>query len=405
MRAVYSKPGPLIRGWWDALRDLGDNPLAQYWHSLDLQAARSRAWHERSPMLLLLGLALALPAFQLLLLMLRDLRSQPADSLSRQHLAATYFEAAALLLAALALLISWAWLLQRFGRCCMLALAFLEPAGASSARRSLDDLLAVSRLSEQELVCGLLRHCLSRLLLPLSLSVAALGLAVYCAGQVTVLQSFYRYDTQSLPGPGMLALVLAATWLSGLLGAVCSLLSLVSLSLGRRATPLPFTGAFAQSATQLLLGAGLAAAMLALPPVRTSSSPGGEEGSLLGPVLVFAWMLGLLLFYLARRWTWLRFVLAHGILGPLLILLLPVFAIELLAQDEFVVSAVLSGGIFLVQMCFCIFQPLLACAWLAGSGSEFLMLFALLIPLQLLSIFVLAGLARDAVQRRKWEAQ
>ncbi len=381
--------------------------MAHYWGAQDSAAAAARPWLARGNSRLIVAAALCAAIVFFLLRLQTSMQLEASGTLARQQIAQAYSSLGGMLILLGALLICWLWMLQRFYLCAQLALAFLEPQPKNRQRRSLDDLLAVSSLSEQELLCGLLLHCLRRLLLPMLIFTASCAICVAFARGQAFLPDLIRYDSASLTDWFLLTAVILGALISGILGALNSILLLLSLGLSRRPSLLPLSGACAQALTQFAVGALMSAAILSSGPLASDAEPlpAFEVYSGVLAALFFTWLLGILALYLARRWSWLRFVLGHGILFPLFFVIGPLLAFELFAGDDPEGSATLVLGQIVMLIAYSLPSPLLFAAWLQGSGVFFLSLLLVLVPVQVLGILVLAGFARDAIQRRKWETQ
>ncbi|MCC7477172.1 hypothetical protein IT575_01830 [bacterium] len=404
MRAVYSRPGDVLRGWADSWSSRADNPLLSYWASQDLTARSMLPWYRRSPGLLLAALVLSCAVCAALLLtesIQQGSLPGSLDSLVRgERIMQLQISIFLLGLHLLALL----WLASAFGAAAALALGFLEPQPRQVLRRSLDDLLAVSALTEQQLLLGLLLYSLRRLALPLLLVVGSGALLCYF-GQDTFGISLASWElTQAeTVAVGPLLLVGIGTLLSAFGGCLCLLLLFVSLSLSAGPSALPQSGAWLQAQTQLWLVPLALVSLAGLPFIREDELFGGLD--VLLPLAFAAWLQIILGLYLARRWPWLRLLIGHSIAGPLLAVLVPLYATLLLSGELLAPANALAIAGFSVLFALSSYNPLPFLLLLGGEQSTAFRVLLCFAAIQLLSLPILAGLARDAIQRRKWEGR
>lgn len=404
MRAVYSRPGEILRGWGVALRGRRENPLLVYWQAQERVRLARQPWYLRNTALLLSTAASSALACYVLPIMQQELYPL-GTGLLRSQAALQLFRAGALLVALLALLLLLVQLLSVYFYGARLALGFLEPQGRGQLRRSLDDLLAVSPLSEQELLLGLLLHVLRRAWLPLLTLSAWLSVTFAVWYDDIILSiSFTEYGSGvSEPSWVLLPVIAVGAFLGGLLGLTNSLLLFVSISLYPRATLLPSTGAFMQTLSQGLLI--LLSPLVAIIGIDLSDPAFYAAPEMLHYGALFCLLLLFLSLYLARRWGFMRAVLGHSLAAPLLILLVPIYTVGVMTGDSLAPGNLLAlSSVLMLQL----FSPLPLwplLLWLGAEPVTGAVLCAVILLLQLLCLPVLAGLARDAIQRRKWEAR
>jgi hypothetical protein len=290
------------------------------------------------------------------------------------------------------------WLVARFFTVAQLALGFLEREPKQRMRQTLDDMLAVSALSEQDVLAGVWLHCLRLILPPL------LGLALtYAAGTLA----------QSLLG-GAWSLGSAATsygnavavLVSGVLAVTALSFMLVSLGLVPRSGLMPGIGAAAQVLTQVLVVVG-GMALLAF------HMDLGEDHTSLGYAIGFGvpliLVLGLLL-YLARRLDWVRGALGYGFPLVLAAVCLPLYASVVLGGEELQLYEEAYANMLWGLQALAVFSPasLVPGTPLGGlyDAVDFPLnewwRYLLLVGFQLGLVVMFAEFARDAIRRRKW---
>lgn len=389
-----------------SLKGARANPLSTYWHNQDVAREQRQRWYERSPGLLVFGASISVLLCGLLLYILMLLQS--SGNLGPNAIEQRFLLAGGQLLLGGYAAVAFGWLLARFTEASRLCLGFLEPQPSGQLRRNMDDLLAVSQLSEQELLVGLLRQCL-RLTLPPLLLVSALG-----ALSLPMLRLlFFSGADNFVPVPGTtipdLVLVPAGfvlMLLSGLGGLLCNFLLQVSISLSPRPSVLPLSGSLMQSLSQLALTAVTfwIVSGLGPRPIPEMGFISSSVGALaaLGSLSV---LLVILALYLGRRWNWLRFMLGHSIAGPLLCVLVPVQAYSVLSGDGTLIGGLIALAGISGLAAFQIFNPALALGLIFSLNHSMAPLLLPTILVQLLLIPLLAGFARDAIQRRKWEGR
>ncbi len=394
MRAVYSKPGEVLKGWNEALLGLRESPLPRYWWAQDQAVSAARPWYARGIGLYLFAAVLSAAVCIVIWLLNQRLASFPARSLTAHELAAVELGLVSAAASASVCLYLITLFLSRLHRAIFICLGFLEAQPRRVQRRSLDDLLAVARLSEMELLVGLLAYCLRSLLPPLCAVYFSATLFIVCL-QATAGET--RVNPMLLLS--YLPVVLAAC-LGGALGTANSLLLSVVLSRSYRASLLPQLGSAMQIMLQavsipLLLATFSESAFLGL--VFDRFGLAGSQLVVIGELFFL-----FLLVYTARRVTGLRFLLGSGPLIALGLFLVLPLASSILDGDHSGLASLLLLGLLAVQCCFCGVNPVLPKLLSEGSHEVFLFTISL-IPQQLALLLVLAELARDAVLRRKWE--
>jgi hypothetical protein len=390
----------IIRDWVAAWRHRDANPLRHYWEQAEGRRWQRRVWWARSPGLLISAVLLSLAITAALVYVawrVLELRAGAASGpyLSTQAILGTSLLAAAGALACFFLL------LARLHTVAQLTLGFLECEPHRRLRQTLDDMLAVSRLSEQEVLMGLALHCLRIILPPLgTLSLFVLvGTVAYfvLGGQAEAPLALYY---------GQALLIPFKLFVSGILASLALIFMLVSLSLTPRAGLAPGMGAVSQVFLQIALLCGGIYAFFAggqseLVEMRASYSFGT------GVVVV---LLLALLHYLARRLPWMRLALAYGY--PLVLAGIAVVVLGAMMLSE--------GGVLIDNVA--ITMPLWGLQVLSvfnvmHFATDWLYLyeaaadvplfhewwrFPMFMLLQLAVVVIFAEFARDAIRRRKW---
>lgn len=405
---MYSKPGAVLQSWIEALRGLRDNPLADYWERHDRALQRRRPWYSRHLGLLIFSFLLAAGLSYIYQRMLGRLNADPRGSIIAHHHAVLMLQLAGALLLLACFLLMWGWFVGRYYSCAAACFALLEPQPRGRLRRNLDDLLAVSSLSEAELLCGILRLCSDRLLLPFTLLVLASGLLV------VLLHNNFIYNpwaaglqTNDAADFGTLALALLLVSVGGLIGGACGLLLFICLGAGPRASVLPQLGPISQIFFQLVAAVAygwlVVTADLELQDLARTDY-GEEMRRTFMSLLAVGWLLLPLSLYLARRLQWLRFLLGFSVMLPLLLITIAGRTLEVFAGDVDFVSWLSASAAACLQYAVTPFCPAPLLGWLMDRAALSITVTALLLPLQFVMLLLLAGFARDAIQRRKWGA-
>jgi len=358
--------------WAQAWLSIRHNPLAAYWIRAERHRLSTVAWWKRNLGLLILlalislGLTIRLVLFTLEVL-------APENGPGYAHMAVRTGTG---LLVVGATIFAGAWLLGRFYTIAQLALGFLEKQPRQQLRQTLDDMLAVSALSEQETLVGLGLHSL-RLALPplLLLSVLRVSANVLRTGLPASLGG-------ALDTLGSALLVLAYVVLGGALAVLALTYLMVSVGLVPRAGMMPSVGAALQLLMQLALLGGVFYAVFA------SRGMQGEEFDAMAAVMygtLTVLTVGLLL-YLARRLDW------------------------ALGDDLLFWMEPITVGFAWVLQCLAVIAPMPAEATSLASfshhadpeitGSWWQM--GILLAMQLILLWGCAEFARDAIRRRKW---
>lgn len=389
----FADPRVSAGSWAAAWRGWRDNPIAESYARSRQQREEALPWYRRSPGLLVLGALLALGVTAGNGWLLAD-SLQYAGPGARPFIAANASLGIGITLAA-ALLFCLCWLAAASYRAYSFSLGFLERSPRRRFRMSLDDMLAVTSLTEQELLVGALRFGLAQLAWPL-------GLAALCAALFAV---------RMLPGAvaeSGLALVLVWFLLfsGGLLANAALLLIGLAVSICEQAGLWPGIGAAGLVLMQPLIAGGMVLA------AQGRGFAAGAQGTDLvirfasGGILL---LLAGLLLYLARRLEWLR----RGLSGGFFLLLLAPYAVlagGLVISAEFdspesLLVTMLDPLRLLVSL-----DPLLLSVFFEGDSSitmaETLAApfgqWLLYLPLRLLLAAAAAEFARDAIRRRKW---
>lgn len=395
----------ILQQWLAAWRTRRDNPLPGHWAAAEARRLQRQVWYTRTPGLLVIAVLLSALATWLIVEAAAGITQLGIVNVAmRLYVLSTLTYVAAVVLLA-ATLFCLCWLLARLGAMAQLALGFLERQPRQQVRQTLDDMLAVTRLSEQELLTGFVLYAVRQLNAPLICLSLLGGLAAAVLAQ----------DVRAQAGLVVLVLLglLSALqlYVGGVLAAVALMLMLLPLGLTGQAGLMPLIGARVQVVTQLaLLGAGCYLVVMmyeTLGDISVDDSPGlwGVLGFAL-PAFLALW----LLFYLARRIDWLRVALGFGF--PLIVagLGLGLLGHELLSGD-----AEIGGFIMLCQAWtlqgLAVLSPQHLSMPLLGSASyigwkwtlaALLVQWAVILLFQFGYIVVFAEFARDAIRRRKW---
>jgi len=399
----------IARNWHSAWAGRRDNLLPRYWAASEARRAGRQAWYARQPGLLAVALLLSAGATLITIEAAAGVvRLGQGSVATRAYLTTSLSYAASVTLLA-ALLLCLFWLLGRLGMVAQLALGFLERQPRQQLRQTLDDMLAVSCLSEQEIITGFVVYGLRRLnppLIAISLLSALLTFDVLASGNL-------GFTILGAPTLALALLIVALSavqfYLGGLLAAVALILMLLPIGLANRVGLMPYIGARSQVVLQVVLlavGGYLATIFIGLPAEMQDGGPGLPE--MLG-FAIPAYLLVWLLFYLARRADWLRGALGYGF--PLIVASagLALLGYALLSGDSDIgVFVILSQAWALQGLALIspqhVSSPLLNASFggLEGAWVMMLLQWLLLLLFQLGYIVIFAEFARDAIRRRKW---
>jgi hypothetical protein len=381
MRAYLLHLGSIARGWVDALRSWRDNPLVRYWGRGSNPGVL--AW-------LGAGFA-ALLCIALAALLLEALGvSGFSGQLRRREIART---AIALLgFSAVGWLAAVVLPVRLFGLYTF-ALGFLDRDTRRGRYAAVDDLLAVSALSEQQLLVGLTVQGL-RTTWPAVFG-GAVALSALLLYDTAHDQPLYWHGWRLAALPPLLALTAVACALS------VALWTLLCAALGGSS----------RGAGSLFGAAGvLAGQALVLCSTPALSSFVWEDEILPGPFmagyagLVFTMFLTLVM-YVSRRVLWLRYALTAALPFTLIA---GVMAVTLLNPQRTPYDALWSLQMVAAPG----LQHIAPVSWALASELEGVGMFDghlepwriwMLLPLQLPLLLAAAEFARDALRRRRWE--
>ena len=273
-------------------------------------------------------------------------------------------------------------------------------------RQTLDDMLAVSRLSEQDVLIGIGVHCVRLVLPPLAALSVLAGAAALHYSYLADPSGFFHGGFAHIVTEGAVytvgkaLLVSLKVLLSGTLATLALTCMLVSLGLTPRSGFMPNIGAAAQIFMQLALVAGGAFLFVSGASDRMDELSGTMATGAGAVVLLF---IGLL-FYLARRLDWISTIIAYAFPLVLTGVCLPIYAhfvldLEVIDLSELVFSNLLwalqsLSVLNVVEFIRAPFGNLLIEWWR----------YPLLLALQLGFVVMFAEFARDAIRRRKWGA-
>lgn len=393
--------GQIALGWVAAWTGWRDNPVARYWQHAEMRRLAARPWYQRSPGLLALATLLSLATTAVLVLFILRVLEQRASGASTAYTAVTLYSGTSALLLA-GQLFAWCWLAARWFTVAQLALGFLAQEPQPRIRQIHDDLLAVSALSNQEVLAGMGLFCL-RLVLPPLLLLNALYTVV------GLLRNTPAGGWLAALGPALLLFVLYT--IGGCLAALALVYLMISVSLTARAGMMPSIGAILQAAMQMVLP--VAAFTMGAMFKELSTSFGGESevpSPLLGIYLVLWLLVCFLLLYLARRLEGMRRAIGYAFPALLAGIGLVIFGVFALSGELFeFYGQIFLYGLWAAQF-LAITAPLPVDAGALGlvlnSGAAAAMLnwkaHLLIAAAQLVLLVICAEFARDALRRRKW---
>jgi len=402
----FSYLGDTARGWLNALRTFAANPLPGLFHQAEQRRLARQAWYKRSPGLFTLALIISLGITAAQIGVIIRLANLGNDA-STAHFAVNIILGTSLLIVGFALY-CLLWLLARCFTMAQFALGFLEMEPRRRIYGSLDDLLATTRLSHQEVIAGATGYCLRLVLPPLA------GLALASCLYVLL----HRY----LGGLLGSALAGAVDWRAmealstlvqavgtGLIVLVCGIfatcllsLLLISLSLTPRTGMMATIGATAQVLMQLALLAG--AFWLAFGLSYSSYDSDLLADNPLHPLWValeVILVVGLLM-YLARRANWVR--AAQGYALPLVYaaVVVVIFGAEIIGTADYGYLGNIYVDALWALQALSLISPVMLSSSPEVLSSYQIWRLVLLIGAQLVLIVVCAEFARDALRRRAW---
>lgn len=397
--------GNIARGWKTAVFSFRENPLHNYWTMAWKRNVAGRSWWMRSPGLLFWGILISLALTAYFVFTAWWMLTTDLGASARFQLI-TKFTVATSLLVIGGLLFGMVWLLARLFAVAQLALGFLEVQPRQTMRQTLDDMLVVTRLSEQEVLVGIGLHCVKLMAPPLLMLGGAIALAAIvdlalnnpAAGEGTA---------ASISTIGHAVLAFPRFVLHGLLATLVLTFMLVSLGLCQRSGILPSIGASMQVMMQVLLSGGMVFATLsgfALDIDRDTFTPAWGFGVCV--LLAIA-----LLYYIARRLSFVRNALAYAM--PLVIAGLGLgFLVNSTFEGLFGVTEAVFGNAIWALQSITLFSTthlaMLASNLAFQSGGNPLFSewwrYWLLLVFQLALVVIFAEFARDAIRRRKWGA-
>lgn len=396
----------ILGGWAHALRTLRANPLPALWRAADERRIAGQPWWRRSPGLMLVTAAVSAVVTCALGMLAYDAVRLSGSSVYTRAYALGNLRSASVLLLGAAGALCYLWLLARLYRAAVLALGLLERERPKDPGQSVDDLLAVTPLSEQEILVGLTLRGLRLLVVPLAvLSLMIGGLMLLSGGQ----SAMPFYDGGQIlktwgPAAGIGAALLLSVqqMISGVLAACIVIMLCATLGLAVRAGMLPYMGATMQVMMQL----GLA---VAVPLVNADIYPLHSDPHVLTTVLRSSALMMLttaLLLYLARRTDWLRLAVGYGL--PLLLAVTAFFTAleEQLGDSDSLAVASLWPYQALALASAAHVQDWLS-IWPDWSKLPLVVLaqvwhWFIMVVIQLVLLAMMAEFARDAIRRRKW---
>ena len=406
MRRYLKHVAAILGGWAQALRTLRANPLPALWQAADARRTAAQPWWRRSPGLMLLAAALSAFAIWAMGMLAYDAIRLAGSSVYTRAYALGNLRSASVLLMGAAGTLCYLWLLARLYRAAVLALGLLERERPKDPGQSVDDLLAVTPLSEQEILVGLTLRGLRLLVVPLAVLSLMVGGLMLLSGEQAA-SPFYDggeiLKTWGLAaGIGAALLLSVQLMVSGVLAACIVIMLCATLGLCKRAGVLPYMGAAMQVVMQLGL-IGMAFVMfdwLQYAPTEPRV-----------PVVVSQYSVLLLLLValplcVARRMDWLRLALIFAIPMIFAFVWLRALLAESVGYARVQIAAAAWPSECLAVVSLVHLRDTLS-VWDDMSKLPLVFLaqvwhWFIMVVIQLVLLAIMAEFARDAIRRRKW---
>ncbi|MBN2081259.1 hypothetical protein JW859_03530 [bacterium] len=396
----------IARNWLAAVAALRQNPLPVYWERAERRRWETRPWFRRNPALRIWALLVCLLVTAGLVYFNLQVAQDRAAGLSATGIQLRLLMGTRLLLYGAALF-ALGWLIAQWFSASYLALGFLETQARQRLRQGLDDVLATSALTAQDVLAATGWH-LFKLILPPLATLAVIAALAHAHNSLPfgfAAAGGWSWSQVLATLAGALitfALILAG----GALAALALIFMMISFSLVNRAGAMPFIGAILQTVLQGVLLAGIELAN------RTSlvfEDWGMYTTETRLSMLGLLFLLCCLLLYIARRVDSLRGALAYAfplVLGGFGLL---VAGASILSGDDLVyMSDVGRAALWaLTSLSIAGVQPLSLNLVGGQTSALYFHEFNWLEPLlqfvgQLVFLIVCAEFARDAIRRRQW---
>jgi len=247
----------IIQGWFNALISLRHNPLPVYWERAERRRWETRPWYRRNPALRIWALLVCLLVTAGLVYFNLQVAADRAAGLSATGIQLRLLMGTRLLIYGAALF-TLGWLIAQWFSASYLALGFLETQARQRLRQGLDDVLATSALTAQDVLAATGWHLLKMVLPPLATLavVAALAHAHNSLPFGFAAAGGWSWSQAGATLGGAL-ITFALIVLGGSLAALALIFMMISFSLVNRAGAMPFIGAILQAVLQGVLLAGI----------------------------------------------------------------------------------------------------------------------------------------------------
>jgi len=398
-------------GWAGAWRGLRASPLPAYWRLAEQRSTLKGRWWARSPTLVIFGVLISAIATLGEVTLLRELLWVSGSVVATPAYARSVIVSGVILLAGAAGTFAYLWLLARCYQLLYAALSFLGTGAGRPPPVVLDDELAASPQTDQEVVVGFAAFGLRKVLLPLLVVCASIGLLKLCLDFTPL--ATWGFDGGAiarqygvLAGAGVAILLIAELLISGTLAALALMLLCVPLSLGRRTMGGSAIGALLATVFQLVV---IVIAVRA-EQILTPGSPGPhsiEDSAVAVAVSAILLVPIVAAFLLSRHVKAIRLVLRYAIGAIMAYLAAGAYALAYMghgaAQEALAVMAAPFSAFILVSPMMPL-DPLIAAAQKTPEGA---VLFAQLehwligLGIQLLIVVALTLFARGAVRARR----
>jgi len=407
--AGFSGVGSTVHGWIAALRGIRDNPLVLYWCRAEQRRQEGKHWFKRSPGLFSLAVVIALGVSTYLSILLYRLASAPGGLLTALSGRVWLVGGTEIFLYGISLF-AMCWLTARVYTACSIALGFLEANPRRRFREVLDDMLAITTLSPQEILLAVASYCLRHILPPLLLLSASFVTIIAIFGFTSGVEPFWYGPPLDITGQELSAVLrylvsFAQIVVSGSLGMLILIFMYLTLGLLPRSGPLPQLGAGLQAAFQLVLTIVGGVVLVTAFDGLTRSIAGYEQAI---QILLLVIVLTSLFFYLARRNPGLQRLMGYGLpifLGSIGFIIYTVIALK--NNCFFRPDSLLTEGLWAMGN-LTVFNPahLLPAVSLFSyphNAPEFLFetwRYPSSVVCQVVLLLIMAEFARDSVRRR-----
>ena len=248
--------------WPSAWRGLRANPLPAYWWLAEQRSTAKQRWWARSPGLLIAGVLISAIATLGEVTLLREMLWVSGSVVGTPAYARSVVLYGLIILAGGAGSFAYLWLLARCYQLLYTALGFLGTGTGRPPPVSMDDELAASPQTDQEIVVGFASFGLRKMLPPLVVVCASIGLLKFYLDFTPL--AAWGFDGGAIArqygaiaSAGVAIALTAELLVSGTLAALTLMLLCMPLSLGRRTVGGSAIGALTLIAAQPLLVGGV----------------------------------------------------------------------------------------------------------------------------------------------------